>query len=261
MTEARSAQARGTWHHGLMARWWAEFVEAQQDELAYYRRVIDRFGQPALDLACGVGRLLLPLLADGVNVDGADVSADMLGQASRLASKQGLEPRLYRQAMHELDLPHRYRTIFICDSFGIGATRAQDRRALRRIHEHLEPGGALVFSHDLPYADTDAGWLRWLPGHRTNDVEPFPDPGDRRQTADGDELELSSRLSSFDPLDQTVALEMRIRLWHVGTLVTEERRRIDINLYFAQEVLLMLDEAGSGHRDRRPLQRPTGHSR
>ena len=26
-----------TWHHGLMARWWAEFNEAEPDELAFYR--------------------------------------------------------------------------------------------------------------------------------------------------------------------------------------------------------------------------------
>ena len=50
-----------TWHHGLMARWWAEFMRAEPAELAFYRTAIERFGQPALDLACGAGRLLIPL--------------------------------------------------------------------------------------------------------------------------------------------------------------------------------------------------------
>ena len=105
-----------------MARWWAEFTVAQADELAYYRGAIERFGQPALDLACGTGRLLLPLQAEGLDVDGADVSSDMLAQAARLAEERGVKPALYAQAMHELDLPRRYRTIFICDSFGLGAS-------------------------------------------------------------------------------------------------------------------------------------------
>ena len=41
-----------------MARWWAEFKEPEPAELAFYRDAIERFGEPALDLACGAGRLL-----------------------------------------------------------------------------------------------------------------------------------------------------------------------------------------------------------
>ena len=43
-----------TWHHGLMATWWAEFNEPESVEISFYRRAIEGFGQPALDLACGV---------------------------------------------------------------------------------------------------------------------------------------------------------------------------------------------------------------
>jgi hypothetical protein len=44
---------------------------------------------------------------------------------------------------HELDPPRSYRTILICDSFGIGGHRNHDRLALRRIFDQLEPDGAL----------------------------------------------------------------------------------------------------------------------
>lgn len=234
-----------TWHHGLMARWWAEFVQAEPDELAYYRGAIERFGEPALDLACGAGRLLVPLLASGIDVDGADVSTDMLAQADRLGGEQGLAPRLYAQAMHELQLSRRYRTIFICDSFGIGGKRAQDRQALRRVFDHLRPGGILVFSHDLPYGAVDErAWSRWLPGRHGIYPRDWPAEGERRRTADGDELELVTRAVDFEPLAQARTLEMRIRLWHEGQLVGEEQRLIRLNLYFAQELLLMLDVAG-----------------
>ena len=40
MTQGQAAVT--TWHHGLMARWWAEFVEPEPDELAYYRAAIER---------------------------------------------------------------------------------------------------------------------------------------------------------------------------------------------------------------------------
>ena len=67
-----------TWHYGLIARWWAEFNVAAPEELAFYRSIIEHHGQPALDLACGTGRLLLPLLRAGLDVDGCDLSPDML---------------------------------------------------------------------------------------------------------------------------------------------------------------------------------------
>ena len=142
-----------TWHYGLVARWWAEFNEADPDELAFYRGVVERDGQPALDLGCGTGRLLVPLLQAGLDVDGCDISPDMLAQCREQAARDGLSPALYQQAIHELDLPRRYRTIYICDSFGIGGQREQDLEALRRCHRHLAPGGTLVFSHELPYED------------------------------------------------------------------------------------------------------------
>ena len=234
-----------TWHYGLMARWWAEFNVAEPEELAYYRAAIERFGQPALDLGCGAGRILVPLLAQGLAVDGVDLSADMLAQTARLAAAQGLSPTLTAQAMHEFDLPRHYRTIYICDSFGIGGSRANDRLTLRRVHDQLEPGGALVFSHYLPYEGHDAeSWARWLPGNRGPLPQPWPTEWERRKATDGDELELQTRRADFDPLLQSMTLEMRIRLWRNGSVIDQDEHPLIENLYFLQELLLMLDDAG-----------------
>src|SRR5258706_6845677 len=124
----------GTWHHGLMARWWAEFVAtAEPEELDYARAAIRKFGEPALDLGCGAGRILIPMLADGFDVDGSDVSADMIEQARGLAAKSGFSPRLSSEPAHALDLTRIYRTIYMCGVFGIGGRRDHDREALRRI--------------------------------------------------------------------------------------------------------------------------------
>jgi SAM-dependent methyltransferase len=63
-----------TWHYGLVAQWWAEFNQPDPQELAFYQSFVEGNGQPALDLACGTGRLLLPLLRAGLDVDGCDLS-------------------------------------------------------------------------------------------------------------------------------------------------------------------------------------------
>lgn len=232
-----------TWHHGLMALWWAEFHQAQPDELAFYQAGIGRFGEPALDLACGAGRLLVPLMEAGLEVDGADASPDMLAQALKLAAAQGLNPTLTAQPIRSLSLARRYGTIFICDSFGVGGSRSDDLEGLRRVLGHLEPGGALVFSHHLPYADEESEWIRWLP-HRHGDTQPWPDTGDRRRTADGDEFELLFRERSWDPLLQRSILEVHARRWREDRVVDEEEHTIMLSAYFAQEIVTMLEVVG-----------------
>lgn len=240
-----SPEESGTWHYGLIARYWAEFNEPEPAELAYYQAAIERFGQPALDLGCGTGRLLLPLLAAGLDVDGADISADMLALCQQRADREGLTPRLVAQAMHDLDPPRQYRTIYICDSFGIGGQRDNDLETLRRIRRHLAPDGALVFSIQMPFDDKDeASWARWLPGHRGDIPSAWPDTGQRRRASNGDEFELVGRLAELDVLGQRHIVEMRARLVRDGAIVAEEFGRLGESLYFIPELRLMLDVAG-----------------
>jgi SAM-dependent methyltransferase len=232
-----------TWHYGLVARWWAEFIAPDLAELAFYRSIVERDGQPALDLGCGAGRLLLPLLSAGLDVDGCDISPDMLDFCREGAAKQGVTAVLYQQAMHDLELPRRYRTIYICDSFGLGGRRDQDATALRRCYDHLVPGGTLVFSHYLPNDDPER-WSYWLPEKRQRLPEAWPEAGGRKRAADGDEIELRARLVDLDPIEQRQTLEMRAALWREGRLVAHEDRLLQENLYFRNEIVLMLVHAG-----------------
>jgi SAM-dependent methyltransferase len=232
-----------TWHYGLVARWWAEFNHADPMELAFYQHFIAHDGQPALDLACGTGRLLLPLLQAGFDVDGCDLSPDMLALCRERTQRAGLSPALVQQAFHELDLPREYRTIYICDSFGIGGRRGHDLEALRRCFHHLTPGGVLVFSHELPYEDADH-WRYWLPEERERLPETWSESGNRKRAANGDEIELRGRLVDLDPLEQRVTSEMHVLLWREGKLLAEEIHTIQITLYFRNELLLMLADAG-----------------
>lgn len=208
-------------------------------ELAYYRAIIEGYGQPALDLACGTGRLLLPLLRAGLDVDGCDLSPDMLAHCRQQAASDGLEPRLYAQAMHELDLPRAYRTIFICDSFGIGG----HPETLQRCYRQLAPRGALVFNVYFPY-DAAPRWRYWLPEQRRQLPEAWPETGNRRRTATGDEIELHTRVLALDPLEQRLTRQLRARLWRDGELATEEEHTLEESLYFRNELLVLLARAG-----------------
>ena len=230
-----------TWHYGLVAQWWAEF-NTDGPEVEYFRRFVEA-GQPALDVGCGTGRLLLPYLRAGLDVDGCDVSPDMLAHCRDAAAREGLEPDLYPQAMHELDLPRRYRTIFICGALGLGSTREQDKEGLRRVFAHLDPGGTLVLDNEVPYADA-ALWPYWLKEQRAELPRPRREPRERRLASDGSELALQSRLLEFDPLAQLATRELRAFRWRDGELVEEEEHLLTTTLYFKDELVLMLEDAG-----------------
>ena len=134
-----------TWHHGLMAEWWSHVNDDfRAHELDYYLGAVSRFGGPALDAGCGAGRVMVPLLDAGFEVDGCDQSADMVAACREKARSAGHDPRLLVQALHELDLGRRYRTVLVVGVFGLGSIRDRDVEALRRLHDHLEPGGVLL---------------------------------------------------------------------------------------------------------------------
>ena len=230
-----------TWHHGLVARWWSLF-NVSGPEIDYFRQFVEA-GQPALDLACGSGRLLVPYVAAGLDVDGCDVSPDMVALCAEAARTVGVSPNLYCQPMHELDLPRRYRTIYVCGGLGLGSTRAQDQQALRRLYGHLEPGGLLVLDNEVPYAD-EVHWGCWPAGRRGGLPEDAPPPGERRLGSDGFEYALQSRMLSLDPLQQQEAWEMRAFQWRDASLVAQERHQLTINLYFSGELVMMLERAG-----------------
>jgi len=249
-----------TWHYGLIARWWAEFNRAEPEELGFWRSAVRRFGEPALDLGCGSGRLLIPLRGEGLDVDGCDVSPDMIEFSRReLLNRHLPTGRLHVQPMHELNTPRRYRTILICGAFGLGSTREQDRESLRRAYRHLKPGGALVIDLCLPYMNI--GWWNAYPAQQREQLpRPYPDWGEPKTAANGEQLNLRARLAAIDPLDQRITLEIEARLYRDGAVVQEEHHHLTENEYFKNELALLLElarftdiEIVKGNTDRPPM--------
>jgi SAM-dependent methyltransferase len=231
------------WHHGLVARYWAEFETDGGPEQSFYRKLIERFGQPALDLGCGSGRLLLPYLWDGLDVDGCDYSEDMVAACQERAKREGFSTRLYAQAMHELDLPQRYRTIFACGVIGLGGERSLTMQAMERCYEHLRHDGVFAFDYMVRWNDPPA-WLSRLPENRRALPQAWPDSGKRVRLTDGSELELVARTVSTDPLENVATRQLRARLWQDSELVAEEIHTQNLDDYSKNELVLMLERAG-----------------
>ena len=109
-------------------------------------------GTRVLDVGCGVGRWSRLLASRGACVTGIDLSPTMIAEARRRAAIDGLAGRCHFvvQDSASLDVPGRYDMI-LCVTvlqhiLDVGALRS----ALRRMADHLVPGGRLVILEAAP---------------------------------------------------------------------------------------------------------------
>ncbi len=224
-----------TWHHGLIARWWANF-NLDGPEIDFFRTYVEA-GQPAVDVGCGSGRLLVPWVVDGLDVDGVDASADMIAPARAAAEAAGVLPGLYVPPPHLLDLPRQYGAAVMCGVFGLGVTRAQDLDGLRRVRAHLRPGGVLALDYEI--GEFDATTWRPRPVDATQ-----PADHHRRLAPDGFHYALRHLVTSFDPDMGRVTRQLHAWQWRDGELVAHETHDLVVNVYTSDEIVVALSEAG-----------------
>lgn len=228
-------------YEGLAASMWGYANNedlGRLKDLELFRRSVERFGQPALDVGCGAGRLLLHLLRGGIDADGCDISGDMLFHCRRWLLSGGREAQLYQQAMQSLDLPRLYRTILIpCGSIMCVVERHEVMETLRRARAHLEPGGALVFNLYHPGYDLPAGHVGGLPSE-------WADHYQVTRQEDGAHLYVERRSLAIDPVEQTYTEQRRYRLVLQGDVLQEEVRTTMNRWYSAQEMAAMLAWSG-----------------
>lgn len=142
-------------YRGLIAEWYDDWLKDRTDDIDYYRTFFSGFSGRVLELACGSGRLLLPILKSGVSIDGLDSSVDMLNVLRRKAADQGIPAlEIYQQPMQAFNLPMKYDAILIATgSFQLLTEREQALNALRCVHAHLNPGGFFLVDLFVPWDD------------------------------------------------------------------------------------------------------------
>lgn len=141
-------------YSGLVAAAYDQYfgVEPFWDQ-AFYEQRLRANGDRALEVACGTGRLLLPLLRDGLEVEGLDTSRDMLDRLRAKARAMNLAPVLHEAPMQDFDLPGRFRTVFVpAGSFGILVEPDEIGAALACFLRALEPGGEAL----IPVSEANA---------------------------------------------------------------------------------------------------------
>ncbi len=198
-------------------------------------------GGPVLEVACGSGRVLAPMLEAGVECDGIDLSAPMIEAARAKLSARGLAAGLHVGDMRSFRLPRRYALVLIAfNSFLHNLTQPDQIATLRCCREHLAPGGrlALVVFHP------SAGKLIEFSTGEHMTVE---------RLVDGALLRVFDHADD-DRIEQVRTVSRRVEHLDEDERVTrEERYTFQLRYVFKPEMELLLRAAGYSRWTVKPL--------
>ena len=211
--------------------------------VAFYASLARETGGPVLEIACGTGRVAIPIARQGSAVTGLDVVPGMLERARSKAA--GLPIRWIEGDARSFDLEERFRLIFLTgNAFQAFVTNADQEELLGRVRAHLHDEGLFAFETRNP---------RW----RTRE--------DRDEDRDGLFVDLETRaeedahLASFTDADGREVRESSTRTydhvaqvlhwtsyrrWHEGSKESTKITRIALRYTFPQELAALLHYNG-----------------
>lgn len=143
-------------------------------------------GGPVLELACGTGRLTLPIKRAGVDITGLDLEPRMLETARAKAAEAGLDIPWVQGDIRDFSLERRFALVFIPFNSLLHLHAAEDyARFFAAARRHLAPGGRLMLDVFNPsvailadhsrgriaeFKDPESGEERWIEEQRDYDA-------------------------------------------------------------------------------------------
>ncbi|MCK1423694.1 class I SAM-dependent methyltransferase [Bradyrhizobium sp. 180] len=211
----------------------------------FYVEIASERGGRVLDLACGSGRLTIPLAQAGLEVVGGDLSPEMLDRARKNAKAQAVELDLIQLDMRDFDLGGRtFDTIIVAMNSILHLHSLDDLKGFfGSVGRHLSPKGRLVFDAFLP-----------------NIAILNSDPNKRELIGavvhDGLGAITVEETASYDPLTQIRHVDW---YWSSETEMDFWQAALPMRCIFPQEMPLLVASGGLrviarfGDFDRRPL--------
>ena len=198
-------------------------------DVEYYTSLLADVSGPILEPAARTGRILIPLLEAGHQVEGLDSSPQMLERCRQHCRDRGLDPVLRHADMTAFVQLAAYEAVIIpAGSIALLDGRKATLQALACFRDSLVPGGRLAV--DVPVPKPTAGpaamrhWRRdpYLWTLQTIHVE-------------------------HDPAANQTTRFLRYDKWQDGTLRTTELQTFRLQHWSSQEFEDLLAEAGFTH--------------
>lgn len=197
-------------------------------DVPFYLARLSGVSGPILEPAVGSGRMLIPLLEAGHEVDGFDASDPMLANCRRNCAARGLPAPVRKARFQDFAYDRRFAAV-VCSvgTFTFVSDFAEALDVLGRFHAHLDPGGLLMI--DLP-----APGAMWTDPHAIRTWT----------AANGDLLRFENQLVETDALAQTSVSHMRYERWRDGRLVESELEVMKGRVWGCEEFVMALERCG-----------------
>jgi SAM-dependent methyltransferase len=155
--------------YDAIARLYDPWSASVTEDVEFYVEEARAAGGPVVELACGTGRISVPVAQAGVRVIGVDGSPGMLEVAREHAARAGVELDLRLGDLRDPPVAERVPLVLIPFRSLLHMTTEADRlAALQAARGLLEPGGRLVFDVFAPspedVEETHGRWLEREPG-------------------------------------------------------------------------------------------------
>jgi SAM-dependent methyltransferase len=137
-------------YEGFYAGFYDSFTRAENWDVPRYEREARAAGGRMLELACGSGRIAVPLARSGVEVVGLELGADMLKVLAKRLEPEPAEVRArvvpVQGDMTDFDLGERFGLIVLgATSICLLHTPEARERMFAAVARHLRPDGRFLF--------------------------------------------------------------------------------------------------------------------
>jgi len=214
-------------------------------DLPFWIAQARKYGDPVLELACGTGRVAIPLAKEGFRVTGIDVSDSMLAQARKKASREDVAVEWVKADVRAFELDKRFPLIIFPANAICHLLELRDLEAcLACVRKHLAQGGRFILDVFNPRLDI----LLRDPEKRYPHAE-YPDP-------DGKGTIVVIESNVYDRASQINHIQLFYKLPGRDEELVED---LLMRIYFPQELDALLKyngfviEAKLGDYDGRPF--------
>lgn len=198
------------------------------NDIPFYINKANEYGDPILELACGTGRVTIPIAKKGFSITGLDLLNSMLKEAKRKSKEQRTEIEWIEGDMSNFNLINKFNLIIMpgC-AFNWFLDLENVEKCLISVKRHLIPNGGFIFDAFNP----DLNLLVRDPSKTY--------PNAKYQDPDGGGLIIVSEKNSYDKATQISKVKLSYSISN-KTISNE----LMLRMFFPQELDAILKYNG-----------------
>ncbi|WP_145408524.1 class I SAM-dependent methyltransferase [Paenibacillus xylanexedens] len=204
---------------------------AEGRELDFYLSFADREDIRVLEPMCGNGRMLIPFMQRGINIEGFDISEDMLKVCREKGKALNLAPQVYFHKIEEFVAASQYDLIMIpFGSFSLLPTELI-QPSLVNLRSALREDGCLLLTIML----------------KGNEIEEIAEWREESQKQLNDERIVLYKKVHYDQEQSTLVTRLKYQLIKDHTIEKTEIMDFPVRLYDIEEFEHLLKANGFQH--------------